>query len=40
MTNRKRDGIVGGRINRTTSPERKGNAAETYVEYRKHISPV
>ncbi len=40
MTNVHLDDIVGIDENRATGPERKGNAAETYVEYRKHISPV
>ena len=40
MTNVHLDGIVGIDENRATGPERKGNAAETYIEYRKHISPV
>ena len=32
--------IVGIEVNRTTGPERKGNAADTYVQFQEFISPV
>ena len=40
MTNPFSHVIVGRENNRTTGLERKGNAADTYTEYRKFISPV
>ena len=32
--------IVGSEINRTTGPERKGNAADSCVQFKNFISPV
>ena len=40
MTNPFSHVIVGSEKNRIKGPERKGNAADTYTDYRKFISPV